>query len=217
MRQSTKLALLVAILLLAGAASAQASPSISLLGGSALPVTAEGHRTVTARLEASGGQVICTSYGLTAEWTHLGSYSNTLVLQGCEFFGHEKCDTAGASEGELRTTSEARLVFISLSPLAVAGLIVLPETTITCGVAKVKVGGMYLVPVEATLGVDVTSFKERLTGSGGKPTTTEYFNEEGKKEVTSLLANFGSGFQKADFNVEGEVEDKTSQMIIING
>jgi len=205
------------------ATSAFALPDISLLPGESFPLHlnfADNGETVSS-LETTGGAKLESKSGLlllllVEELGSLGTF-DALFLKVKE--GNTECHTTGDSAGTVLLTGTFHVV---LGPPAGAlrVLFLVEEFEIVCGEVKVKVKGSVLSTLEAGKeSEDLTQASGELKGKNGKPTLTEYYNDNGETVKAKLEANFGSGFQEADENVGEKVTLKAleGKMFVITG
>ncbi|HEX3911841.1 MAG TPA: hypothetical protein VHW67_14180 [Solirubrobacteraceae bacterium] len=203
-----------------GVTSATATlPSVSLLSGEEFPVTIEG-KSGEAKIETVlKTAIICTGSSekfSIASGGSLGTYSKDFT--GCKL-GTTPCNTDGDAAETLLLTGEVHLVPVSAGSLTFIRILYLTAApfNINCGKMKIKAQGPLIGSFNGTLGSDITSFKSKLAGSGGKQELTSYFNNE-EKEVTKslMLLNFGLGNENADLAISGETTYTSSKMIIIS-
>ncbi|HEX3910432.1 MAG TPA: hypothetical protein VHW67_07010 [Solirubrobacteraceae bacterium] len=218
--------LAVTALGLASASSASALlPDLSLLASESFPWTAEGTAAGAYNVTTLiGSSFICTGLTIKVEFVQLGSLGiYRLTFTGCKEGATNKCKTGAEPAETVVITGEAHLVFISLSPLTVGVLYLVPTTTLLCGPAgspeklKIKIEGSSLARFTGALNTNLTMYTTVIHGSKGKAENAKYLNSEGKEVEASLKANFGLGSEGADMNSEKELEDKGAAMFIING
>lgn len=199
-----------------------AEPTFKLLPGEEAEETGlEAHVEKNITFETTAGnKIICALHHLFTAWIFfIIQIANAENNDKCEDGKKVECNSAGEKAGVIKyTTEKGKPVFTSLSPLTVGFLSTVPETEITCGKLKIKLRGTMLEAYKGPLGSDVTSFKDAINGSKGKPELTRYFGgKEGKEELhTKLEMNFGLGFVEAALNI-GEFEDKVEKMVIVEG
>jgi hypothetical protein len=170
------------------------------------PVTGEGSvgtgAKVVGTLETEIGEKL-TATKVTAtttlnELSPLGPGS--LKFTGVAEKNGHLCNTAGEAEGVVAFTGEYHIVWISLSPTLIVGVLFLfTELTVECNAKKlkIKVKAPALPKLNVVAGSEVSEYKIETACTKGKQEPKEYFNDEGKLTAANLLANFGLGFEKA--------------------
>lgn len=206
---------LFALFAIASATASAALPSVTLLPGEKFPVAFEGKSGKGILETVKGTTVKCSSGKSSGSIEGEKTGKTTITFEGCESSGF-KCNTTGKGSGIIETSGTTTLVFDSLSPLGVALLLAVNETTFECtALVKVKVKGNILLLVKP-LGEEVTSFELIVTQSKGVPGDTKYFEGGVEKHPTLLSSIDGGAFENsADESTENKIT--TAKMVKIEG
>jgi hypothetical protein len=191
------------------------------LAGEKYPVVLEGSSAGSFTLETTGGQKV-TGDGETVkleapETNATGSFTakdTNVVTSG------KKCKTAGAAEGEVKSSGSYQVVRLSKTTSAI-GLLFLPsEYTMECSGTNIKVKGSMIANLSAgEESSELTSMELSLKGTGGKEEVTKYLNYEEEEITVHPEVNFGLGFVEADESLGAKVNlaDGLTQMFKILG
>jgi len=132
--------------------------------------------------------------------------------------GKSKCNTTGDPTGLALTSGTFLVVRLSKTSLAIGVVLSPSEFELACGTSKIKIKGSMLASLSA--GEEATELQTvllKLSGSKGKPELTKYVNYEEGEVTTSLLSNFGLGFEKADESFGQVTLLATKGMFVIPG
>ncbi|MHB8242876.1 MAG: hypothetical protein ACYDHN_12915 [Solirubrobacteraceae bacterium] len=206
------------------ASSAIALPTILLLpenASSSILLTVLSNTLATA-LETELSAL--TGKGVSGN-IHFTNGNTTLGITNLRFLNvNEKgtlCKTGALAEGEvLVPQSGVHLVFDTLTPLGIAGLVLVPEFEIVCGLTKIKITGSVLVLIHnINKEIATTEDFQLLTHckSPGVPLETRWWNDAGVAQTAHLAAKFGTGFEGACQNVVGTVLATPNVMVGIMG
>jgi hypothetical protein len=193
-------------------AAAVALPDVHVLSCESYPLHlnfSDNKPTVTKLSNEAGGKLFGTGllllfliFGLSS----LGSFE-VLFLKVLEPKTGNSCSTTGDSAGEVLLKGSFHIV-----PTAPTGstaiLYLFAPFKITCGTVKNSVEGETLSPIteEGTEGTDLTKLCGTSTGNGaGKPTVTEYINDNGTKVKVALTSDIGGLEGESAEEVTGEV------------
>jgi hypothetical protein len=200
-------------------------PTLLLLSGKP-PVELKGEsKTAKTKLETKLGELDSEGYLFQLHWTSLenGSSGPASLLFTEVTEKTAKCSTTGDGTGlVLIDSAEWHLVYISLSPLQVGILALIPQFKIICGSVKETVKGSAISTI-----APLETWEEKATGSFesvssclSNETTgvTKYWNDEAEEVTAKLEAEInGLGkFEAACENVEGVVKLIPTEMLEIS-
>ncbi|MHB8242872.1 MAG: hypothetical protein ACYDHN_12895 [Solirubrobacteraceae bacterium] len=203
------------------ASSAVALPTILLLSESSILLTILSNTLETAlETELSG----LTGKGVSGN-IHFTNGNTTLGVTNLRFLHvkekEQECHTGADAEGEvLVPQSGVHLVFDTLTPLGIAGLVLVPEFPIVCGLLTIKVTGSVLVLIHnINKEISTTEDAQLLVHckSPGVPLETRWWNDAGVAQTAHLAAKFGAGFEPACQEVKGTVLATPNVMVGIMG
>ena len=204
-----------ALFAIASATASAALPSVSLLAGEKFSVLFEGTSSKGVLETVKGTTVNCSSGKNSGSIEGEKTGKTTITFEGCESSGF-KCNTTGKGAGIIETSGNTTLVFDSLTPLAVALLLAVNETTFECtALVKVKVKGNILLLI-SPINQEVTSLTLTVTQSKGQPGDSKYWEGGTEKHPTLLSSIDGGAFEiSADESTENKIT--TKKMIKVEG
>lgn len=184
---------LVAVFALAAAFSASAFALPELLNQAANEEYKGSNTAANPTLETTKAEkIVCSA--ATAEGIQETDILGTFHIHftGCESSGF-KCNTTGDSTGIILSLGTFHYVFDSLSPLGVAILFLPEEQNIKCtALVTLKVKGTILCLVLEPL-VSLATHEFHCTQSGGKPSETTWWNDEGVAQSALALTSKNGG------------------------
>jgi hypothetical protein len=170
-------------------------PTFLLLTEGKLPVELKGEsKTVKVKLETKLGELTGEGLLIQLHWTNLnsGSLGPASLLFTNVQEKTVKCNTEKDGTGlALIDNAVWHLVYISLSPLQVGLLLLIPSFKITCGAIKATITGSAastVAPLEKWVATTEAFESASSCASASKPEVTKYWNDEGSEVTTKLEA-----------------------------
>ena len=160
----------------------------------------------TASVETVGHRIVsCVSAGGQGSYTGPRESSWQLTFSGCELSA-QKCTSAGAASGELRSATLAATLGWEQRPLKTVAMLLKPEQdgaamlTMQCGTSTVEVRGGVVVPLKS--GSMFSSQTVKLAGTKGVQELSQYETPGGQTVSASLEASSAAGgFERAALKV----------------